>query len=156
MPRRPYHPAIPTHRFDIVAYDANGEPILVVEVKSTSDARVSTQIVRDTETFIEQAHRPVRFFLIANPKTLYLYRRDDDRAWKLAHAFAAEAIFREYDETYGRDPIFESYLASLVQVWLNDVAGNWHSANPPGAEIIAENDLLEPLRQGTLALESAL
>ncbi len=156
MSLRPHQPPRPPHEFDIVAYDGHDKPVLVVEIKRHSDVRQFEQLARDTEAYIAHSRRPAPFFLIANPETIYLYRQSADQRWELAHKFNAKSIFRQYDDTYGRDPIYESYLASLIQVWLNDIADNWRTKNPPGTEVFAENDLLDAIRQGSLALDSPL
>jgi hypothetical protein len=44
---------------------------------------------------------------------------------------------------------FESYLLTLVEAWLRDLAYHWKSEDPPGSEELGRAGLLEKLEGGT-------
>jgi len=156
MALRPYQPPGSPHEFDIVAYDGHDKPVLVVEIKRNGDIRQFDQLVRDTEYYIAHSRRPAPFFLIANPETIYLFKRDGGDTSKPAHEFGAADVLRRYDESYGKNPVYEHYLASLIQIWLNDVADNWRSKSPPGVDVFEQLDLLDAIKEGYLALDASL
>jgi hypothetical protein len=145
----------PRHRFDIVAYDQLDKPILVVEIKRSGDIRSLNRLVEDTKQYVHAAAPRSPFFIIATPQKIDLYR-PTAHDWELAYSFDAEETLGRYDPAYGRDPVYESYLASLVQVWLNDISYNWHSEAPPEAAVFARFDLLDALRDGSMAADAAL
>jgi len=41
-------------------------------------------------------------------------------------------------------------------VWLNDIAYNWHEANPPETSVFEQLDVLNALRDGTMAADAVL
>jgi hypothetical protein len=45
--------------------------------------------------------------------------------------------------------VFESYLLTLVEAWLRDLAYHWNSEDPPGSEELGRAGLLEKLEGGT-------
>jgi hypothetical protein len=54
-----------------------------------------------------------------------------------------------YDPEFPRERVFESYLLTLVEAWLRDLAYHWKSENPPGSEELGRAGLLEKLEGGT-------
>ena len=154
MPIRPYEPPR-RHRFDIVASDQNDRAVLVVEIKRSGDTREWDTLIDDTKRYVDGASRKAPFFMIVTPDEIKLYTRTTGE-WRLAHTFDTSEILRRYDDRYGEDPIYESYLASLIQVWLNDIAYNWHEPNPPEARVYEQLDVLNALRDGTMAADSVL
>jgi len=93
--------------------------------------------------------------LIATPELIYLFKRTTDE-WSPTYTFDTAAVLRRYDKRYGEDPVYESYLASLIQVWLNDIAYNWHAGTPPETKIFEQLDVLHSLREGSMATDATL
>jgi hypothetical protein len=154
MPLTPYEPPR-RHRFDIVASDQNDRPVMVVEIKRTGDTRDWKRLVDDTKQYVDGASRKAPFFMMVTPDRIELYMRSSGE-WQLAHTFDTTKVLRRYDNRYPDGPIYESYLASLIQVWLNDLAYNWHEANPPEAAVFEQLDVLNSLRDGTMAADAVL
>lgn len=157
MALRPYQPPRPPRRFDIVAFDSHDRPALIVEIKRNADIRDRKQFLTDTISYVEESGRPAPFFLIANEDTIALYRKDTDSAtWPEVAEFDTASVLRNYDREYGKNPVYEHYLASLIQVWLNDIADNWHSKAPPKADLFEQFGLIDALREGSLAVDASL
>ena len=155
MPARPFETPRNRHRFDIVAYDQYDTPVLVVEVKRSGDVRTYERLIADTGRYVDVAARRAPFFMIATPKQIDLFMRESGE-WRLVHSFDAPAVLKRYDRRYGADPVYESYLASLIQVWLNDIAYNWREAMPPETSVFEGLDVLTALRNGSMAEDAIL
>jgi hypothetical protein len=155
MPPTPYEPPSRRHRFDIVAYDQFDAPILVVEIKRSGDIRSLERLIEDTKQYVSVAARQAPFFLIATPQRIDLFKGESGK-WSLAHTFDAAAVLCRYDKRYGEDPVYESYLASLIQVWLNDIAYNWHEGTPPETKVFEQLDVLNALRDGSMTADASL
>jgi len=52
--------------------------------------------------------------------------------------------------------VFESYLLTLVEAWLRDLAYHWKSEDPPGSEELGKAGLIEKLEGGTNAASRSL
>ncbi len=156
MPLTPHEPPRRAHKFDIIAYDGHDTPVLVVEIKRSGDVRSLEQLVEDTKRYVESAPRHALFFLIANPDNIYVYKHEANSSWTLARTFDAPTIFRHYDNAYGENSIYEHYLNSLVQAWLNDISYNWHTQSPPERGAFEELGLLTILRDGSMAADAML
>jgi glycerophosphoryl diester phosphodiesterase len=151
----PLEPQSRRHRFDIVAYDQFDVPLLVVEIKRSGDIRSVERLVEDTKRYVSAAARKAPFFLIVTPREIDLFRREAEE-WTLAYTFDTADVLRRYDQRYGDEPVYESYLASLVQVWLNDIAYNWHEGTPPETKVFENLDVLNALRDGSMAADATL
>jgi len=157
MPLRPYRPAQPPHQFDLVAFDRHDRPVLIIEIKRNSDIRDRKQFLSDTINYVEASGRPAPFFLIVNEEAISLYRKDSmSGEWPNVAEFGTGSVLGNYDPEYGKNPVYEHYLASLIQVWLNDIADNWHSKKPPEADLFQKLGLIDTLREGSLAVDASL
>ena len=58
-------------------------------------------------------------------------------------------VLQHYDLEFPGKRVFESYLLTLVEAWLRDLAYHWKSENPPGSEELGRAGLLERLEGGT-------
>ena len=43
-------------------------------------------------------------------------------------------ILRTYDPNFDNHFIYETYLTTLLQAWLDDIAHHWKSTEPPGVK----------------------
>ena len=92
-----------------------------MEVKQRINPRDVAFFVDQLERYVEAAHRSLpAFSLLVDPVAMRFYRGTDPNA--LLATLDTHEILARYDPDFGKNPIYESYLASLVQAWINDLA----------------------------------
>ncbi|MDB5071897.1 MAG: hypothetical protein JWM87_3008 [Candidatus Eremiobacteraeota bacterium] len=97
------------------------EGLLLVEVKQRINDRDLSFFVDQLERYVEATHRAVpAFSLIVDPVKMRFYRGTDSEA--LVETLSTRDVLSRYDREFGHHPIYESYLVSLVQSWINDLA----------------------------------
>lgn len=106
-------------RPDIVVDRPHG--LLLVEVKQRIDERNVNFFVDQLERYVDASRRPKpAFSLLVDPAKMRFYRGTDSGA--LLMTLSTPEVLSGYDATYGETPVYESYLETLVQAWLNDLA----------------------------------
>jgi hypothetical protein len=131
-------------RFDIVAEDAQGRPVLLAEVRAKvlddEAARSMLQPMRDT-------YLPVRFGLVADLQRIRIadFERGGDN---FVCVLDTAEMLREYDREFGTKRIFGHYLRTLVEAWLRDHVYHWNSETPPGSDRLKEIGLAQCLADG--------
>lgn len=131
---------------DIVARDKNGNPVLLVDVRTrTLHPQVSTQILES----LEQAKGSIPFAMLVNPENISIFKWKSDN-WQepICLLNTAEALSR-YEPEFSKKRIFHDYFVSLIEAWLSDLAYRWKSDSPPFIEEIKKIGLLEKLAHGT-------
>jgi Type I restriction enzyme R protein N terminus (HSDR_N) len=124
-------------RPDIIISDRNSHAIIIVEVKAGAfhgDERSALDQLRRYVTAFGDADT---FSILANPEQIRIYRgapADDADPIVLA----TSDILRHYDAEYDARGVYEPYLASLVEAWLNDLSIHWQSEHPPGEHQLPE------------------
>jgi hypothetical protein len=142
--------------FDLIAYDQQDLPILLVEVKRAGDVRTIDRLAQDTGNYVQSSARHAPFFLIAQPQELRLYQHAPPHDWQLAYTFNSRDILTHYDTSYGSNPVTEQYLASLVEAWLSDIAFHWSKKSPPAEDVFEKLDLVNALRRGSTVTDARL
>ncbi len=125
-----------TDRFrpDIIISDRNGNPIAIVEVKASAaahDARILDQL----RHYIAATGDADTFAILADPDTIRIYRGEASND-STPITIAASGILKRYDADYDSQVIYEPYLASLIEAWLNDLSIHWKSEHPPGEDLL--------------------
>jgi hypothetical protein len=106
-------------RPDIIVDRPTG--LLLIEVKERINARDVAFFVDQLERYVEATHRALpAFSLLVDPVAMRFYRGTDSNA--LLATLNTHDVLSRYDPQFGSNPIYESYLASLVQAWINDLA----------------------------------
>jgi hypothetical protein len=144
---------------DLVAYNPGGEIILIVEVKSR------TETSRDWATRMRRnmlAHGAVpnaRFFLIALPDRLYLWKEVDNRPELVEPTYEIDAtpFFQPYYEkaNIAAENVSGQSFELIVAAWLNELTWSGIPPTVPGAQkrFLEETGLLEALKGGSVAVE---
>jgi hypothetical protein len=95
--------------------------LLLVDVKRSINERDLEYFVDQLDQYVDATHRQKpAFSLLVDLAKMRFYRGTDSSA-PLATLHTPEILSR-YDAKFGHDPIYEDYLAALVQSWLNDLA----------------------------------
>lgn len=138
---------------DIVGFDREERPVLVVEVKAgRSDiVRIKEQLVLNLEAVIPS----VPFGMTVTDRTIQAFRWDGERLSDPVFESNTADILSVYDSEFSQKQVFEYYLIVLVDVWLHDVAYRWKSEVPPGYPQLEKAGIAHLLEGGSTRAESS-
>lgn len=132
--------------FDAAVVDRENNAVALVQVKGHPVGdRWTTILSRQLASFGEQ----VAFVLAIDPNTIALYRPEGESLAEPIVQLNTSQVLKYYDPEFSKKRVFESYLLTLVEAWLRDLAYHWKSDNPPGSEELREAGLLEKVEGGT-------
>ena len=131
--------------YDAIVVDEENHVIAVVEVKTHPPANWTSTVQR----LLARFDRPVAFVLMVDLDTIQLYQSEGTKLEEPIARLDTMHILSHYDPQLSNKRLFDSYLLTLVEAWLRDLAYHWKSANPPGAEELKGTGLLEKLEGGT-------
>lgn len=131
--------------FDAAFMDKENHAVVLVDVKDHPVERWATILPRQLAKFAEQ----VAFVLAIDPNHIFLYRPEQDNVGEPIVHLDTRLVLKHYDPEFPSKRVFESYLLTLVEGWLRDLAYHWKSENPPGSEELGKAGLLEKLEGGT-------
>ncbi len=122
-------------RPDILIRDRESRTIIIAEVQSNppdkNDSRALDQLKRYVRAFGDDD----TFAILADRDSIRIFQGDPSCDSKPL-TLPAPAILRYYDADFDSHVAYESYLASLIEAWLNDLSIHWKSEHPP-----SENDV---------------
>lgn len=150
---------------DIVALDAQGNPILLVEVKGTR--RLPEQrrkdILLSLNKFATKFSIPYIMFVDLDNVKIYKNKEHPDSDWADSplETIVTERILAEYDPEFNQKStkigrVFSHYLERLTEGWLRDIAYKWKSGTPPFSDRLQAIGLAERLNNGTTFSETSL
>ena len=131
--------------FDAAVVDRENYTVALVEVKAHPVERWATILPRQLAKFAER----VAFVLTIDPNCIQLYRSGGESLGEPIVRLDTRQVLQHYDPEFPRERVFESYLLTLVEAWLRDLAYHWKSEDPPGSEELRKAGLLEKLEGGT-------
>ena len=131
--------------FDAAVVDRENHTVALVEVKAHPVERWATILPRQLAKFAER----VAFVLTIDPNCIQLYRSGGESLGEPIVRLDTRQVLQHYDPEFPRERVFESYLLTLVEAWLRDLAYHWKSEDPPGSEELGRAGLLEKLEGGT-------
>jgi hypothetical protein len=131
--------------FDAAVVDRENHTVALVEVKAHPVERWATILPRQLARFAER----VAFVLTIDPNCIQLYRSGGESLGEPIVRLDTRQVLQHYDPDFPRERVFESYLLTLVEAWLRDLAYHWMSEDPPGSEELGRAGLLEMLERGT-------
>jgi hypothetical protein len=140
-------------KFDIVAEDARGRDVLIVDV---SAMKLSEELARQTLDYMRGAELPVRFGMVADPDKIRIADYEKDGADSVVCTLDTSEMLRHYAPDLGTRRVFHHYLATLVDAWLRDHVYHWKTLTPPGAGPLASIGLLPCLEDGDTRREVVL
>jgi hypothetical protein len=144
-------PGTAHYGFDAAIVDSENEPVALVEVKMHPVEKWATILPRRLAKFPGR----VTYFLAVDPSCIQLYRAVADSLGEPIVRLDTRQVLRHYDPEFPRQRMFESYLLTLVEAWVRDLAYHWKSENPPGSDELGRAGLLEKLAGGTTRLLEA-
>ena len=132
--------------FDAAVVDRENHAVALIQVKAHPVGdRWRTNLPMQVARFGER----VAFVLTIDPNNIALYRAEAENLVEPIVKLDTRQVLQHYDPEFLKKRVFESYLLTLVEAWLRDLAYHWKSDNPPGAEELRETGLLEKVEGGT-------
>ena len=131
--------------FNAAVVDRENHSIALVQVKAHPVESWPTLLQRQ----LARAAERVAFVFTVDPNCIQLYRPGGESLGEPIVQLDTRQVLEHYDSGFSRKRVFESYLLTLVEAWLRDLAYHWKSANPPGSEDLAKAGLLEQIEGGT-------
>jgi hypothetical protein len=144
---------------DLAAYDPSGQLALVVEVKSRTDRSRSWAAQMRRNMMAHGVAGNPRFFLLALPDRLYLWKNAGNLPEPVEPTFEIDAapFFQPYFEAAGVSPsnLTPQSFELIVTSWLNELirAGVPPTIPDNQRECLQESGLVEAIRGGSVAVE---
>lgn len=142
---------------DIVVQDRDGKAVLLVEVKGAEfKAKEAKQkSISQLKSYLQTANTNIPFAMLVDFEDIEIFQGDDANLSKPVISLKTADILSHYEPKFSSKRIFWSYLETLVEAWLRDLAYRWKSTTPPGAELLAAIGLLQLLEGATTQIPSA-
>src|SRR5262249_1238023 len=115
--------------FDVAVVDKEDHAIALIQVKAHPVEKSMTILPGQLAKLGEQ----VVFVLTIDPDSIYVYRPTGESLGEPVVHLDTPLVLQDYDPEFSRKRVFESYLRTLVEAWLRDLAYHWKSQNPPGS-----------------------
>jgi hypothetical protein len=143
---------------DFVAYDREGQVVLLAEAKSKHGTSVDWA-ARLRRNMLSHGLLPwAKYFLIATPERMYIWRQERPDAADAPPEFTIDAakVFQPYFQKLRQEPskIGPEAFELLVLTWLTDIArsGEHDLKQDPSAALISE--LTRSLQQARIEMNA--
>jgi hypothetical protein len=138
-------PRTADNAFDAAVVDREDHAVALVEVKAHPVESWATILAGQLAKFAER----VAFVLTIDPNDIQLYKSEGESLGEPIVRLDTREVLQHYDPGFAGKRVFEPYLLTLVEAWLDDLAYHWKSEDPPGSEELGRVGLLEKLKGGT-------
>lgn len=135
------------HGFDAVVTDRDELPVALIQVKGRPLGKDWMPLLRS-----ELAQRPfpaADFLLAIDPVSIHLHTLTDKELSEPVLRLDTPQVLSHYDPDFAGKRIFEFYLLTLVEAWLDDLAYHWKSPVPPGSDELKATGFLSRVEGGT-------
>lgn len=131
--------------FDAAILDSENRPVAVVEVKAHPIAGWEAILPGQLASLAER----VAYVVTIDPTSIHVYQPAGALVGEPIVHFDTGQILKHYDAEFPKKRVFESYLLTLVEAWIRDLAYHWKSDAPPGSAELEKAGVLERLAGGT-------
>lgn len=141
---------VPRHimELDLLAFDAEGEPVLVVETKRLpGTAELAKQQLQRYATAVG-----VPYGMVVDPESAELFDLTDPTARSLLRIPTAQ-LLAAYAHGMAANKVSERYLVLPVDTWLRNVMQPLESDPPPAYDQLAELGVTDRLHDGHAEVE---
>jgi hypothetical protein len=132
--------------FEVVGPD--GDVRLVAEVKGSSHG--VEQARQQVSRYAVVSNAP--WAMVATPESVQLFRFAIDGGLEPVDSMPTSRLVAHYGRENDRKLYFESYVRTILELWLRDLTVQWKSANTP-APSLGPGDFEAAVRTGTLLVE---
>ncbi len=133
---------------DLLAFDAEGEPVLVVETKRLPG---KTELAKQQLQRYATAVR-VPYGMIVDPESAELFDLADPAARSLLK-IPTHQLLTAYAHGLDANKVSERYLVLLVDTWLRNVMQPLESDPPPAYDQLAKLGVTDRLQDGHAEIE---
>lgn len=142
---------------DIVTYDSNGQPVLIVQIKNKVGTD-SSWAKRMRQNLLANNSLPnVRFFLLALPDRFYLWVNTVSKSdiEELTHEVDSMFFLKPYYEKSGASPgnLSNESFELMISSWFNEILHTDTLSDVPHQvrEWLIESGLLDAIKKGHIA-----
>ena len=136
-------------RLDLAAFDSEGRPVFLAEVKAMTGAiAVAPDTLKDLAANFHPSGRSIPHWMIVDLDRVLILGIPDGGEPALQFEAATADVLSVYEPAFWQKRIFRDDLVSLVNAWPHDLADRWKSPNPPGLQPLTAIGLAERLRGG--------
>ncbi|HTD37415.1 MAG TPA: hypothetical protein VK669_07865 [Candidatus Limnocylindrales bacterium] len=112
--------------------------VILVEVKRRLSNADRSSILEKLRQNAADHGQQIAVTLLADNEHIWVYRDPRMDATPVAELPTA-AILSEYDPDFSREVVYEDYLLSLMQAWLNHFSLSTLAKQPPGKSALPED-----------------
>ncbi|KJH70159.1 hypothetical protein [Aliterella atlantica] len=142
---------------DVIAFSKNGEPVLLVEVKSSEPNSKNDlyihQAINKIISYLRGADELIPFAMLVTLKNIQIYQWDGIKLSEPIACLQTGDVLSYYETEFKNKKIFHLYLTTLVEAWLRDLAYHWKFPNPPAKKELETIGLVKRLVNGTTQAE---
>ncbi len=129
---------------DIVAYDQEDRPVLIVGTKARANGTYDG-IFQFLDQFIASEFP---FGMFADFSLIVIFGKDRPDPDAAICSIKTADVLSFYEPAFGQKRIFPDYFDTLVEAWLRDFAFHWKSERPPASEELESIGLAQRLTGG--------
>ncbi|MEG4301958.1 hypothetical protein [Microcoleus sp. D3_18a_C4] len=143
---------------DIIALDKDDRVVVLIEVKiiqaqeKAAKQRIADYMISWMKAVLAKMSEQrtiIPYAMFVDTEQILIFKWDGVNLSEPVCSLNTGEILRHYQPEFGSQQIFESYLETLIEAWLRDLAYQWKSEMPPASEQITIIGLLERLAGGT-------
>lgn len=138
---------------DLVAKDKDGRVVLIGEVKA---GRMRHEAEEQLKHYLQGFNEKIPFGMTVNSEKIRIFKWTKNAEPEPTCVLQTGDVLRFYEPDFERKQILETYLTTLTEAWLRDLAYHWKSTNPPASVELEAIGLLAQLADGTTEDEVAL
>jgi hypothetical protein len=139
---------------DIIAYNNEGEEVLIAEVKALAHAK--QEAFSQLKLYSKYLNKVIPFLMLADLSEIDIFPGESTNVAEPLLTLKTVDILSHYDPEFANKRIFDPYFETLLEAWLRDLAYHWKSEKPPASDRVEKIGLLQLLADGTTKSEVVL
>lgn len=126
---------------------AKGELVMIIEV--SGDRNYSHYKVMELKNKLRAAKDLILFGMVVDSERMEIFKWDGERLSEPVCVLNTADILVNYEPKFREKRIYPTYLQTLVESWLDDLAYNWKREIPPASKELDGIGLLGLIKDGT-------
>jgi hypothetical protein len=140
-------------RPDFVAFNKEGEVVLIAEVKGfpfdLNRSQTKENAILRLIDYLQEAKNLIPFAIFVDLENILIFRWNGNNLSESILCLNTVDVLSHYEPEFSKIQVFNLYLTTLTEAWLRDLAYHWQSEIPPASKQMAEIGLLDLLKDGT-------